>query len=143
ALRGAQRRVSMDRAMPDESWQDLTGALRLAVEAIRREPIPEQAMRHALGRACSQAGTPMRAGRRLRRGLVVCAAAAVLLAVIPWSGAPSCSWADVVQAVGTVSWLHSTSKEPAGGGVEEFWLSPAQGISADRWGKHVEFRDHK
>lgn len=133
----------MNRKMLDEVLQDLTGNLQLAVEQIHRESISEQAMQQALCRARARAVAPIRHGRLLRRGFLACgAAAAILLSLTPWIGSPSYSWGEVVQAVRKVPWLHSISKGP-GNDVQEFWLSPAQGISASRWDKRVEYRDHK
>lgn len=133
----------MNPKISDESLAELTGALRLAVEGIRREPIPEKAMQQALSRACSKAVAPVRDGRKRRRALLAYAAALIgLVSILPWLGSPSCSWAEVVQAVHATPWMHSTCKGP-GGQKDESWLSPAQGISASRWDKRVEFRDHK
>ena len=76
-------------------------ALREAVEQVRRQPVPLEALARTLAAAERLEAAPVPPRRRFGRRLVLTAAAAalVLLGVGLWLARPTASWADVAKAV--------------------------------------------
>jgi hypothetical protein len=124
--------------------QELSGALREAVEQVRREPVPELVLARALAGAESLGAVPILPRRRLGQRLVLTAAAAalVLLGVGLWLARPMASWADVAHAVQEKTWIHGTIKD-RDGATREVWLSPTRGVSAARDRDEVRFFDQR
>jgi hypothetical protein len=127
--------------------QELSGSLREAVEQVRRQPVPEEALARALDEAerLSASSTTHRRRRRQRFALTttsIAAAALVLLGVGLWLARPTVSWADVARAVQEKPWIHGTSKD-RDGATREVWLSPTRGVSASRDPDEVRFFDQR
>jgi hypothetical protein len=124
--------------------QELGGALREAVEQVRREPVPEQVLARTLAEAERLGAAPVPPRRRLGRRLVLTAAAAalVLLGVGLWLARPAVSWADVARAVQEKPWIHGTTKD-RDGATREVWLSPTRGVLAARETDEVYFFDQR
>jgi hypothetical protein len=124
--------------------QELSGALREAVEQVRREPVPQDTLVRALDAAERLGTVAIPPRRRLGRRLVLTAAAAalVLLGVGLWLARPAVSWADVARAVQEKAWIHGTTRE-RDGATREVWLAPTRGISASRDPDEARFFDQR
>jgi len=119
--------------------------LRRGVDAVLATPIPPESLARVVERASAlQVERPQLPARRrwLPYSLATSIVAALLIAAGMWALMPSSSWAEVVKAMQTRSWIHGVFKLQQGD--MDCWLSPEHKIHAVRFGNGgVVFDDAK
>ena len=134
-----------DETHQPDSLDDLSGDLRVAVERLKRRPVPEAVMQRVLDRA-ARGGSPIRwTNRRSRQKTVFGFAAAVAACVILglWFSRPSDLWAEVVRAVQVKPWIHGTLQGANPGESREFWFSTSRGSGGSRDAEQTSFFDDR
>jgi hypothetical protein len=78
--------------------------------------------------------------RRLIASAVV--ATVILIGALLWSGRPSDTWADVVEAVRAKPWIYASAQTPDGKKLES-WMSLSREVSASRNDQDISYADHR
>lgn len=141
-----------------DGGEELSQSLQLAVDTIRRDPVPPAALDRSLGRAMSLADTRDSTGVQQRerpaaratfkrspwrsRRVALVAAIFLVTALAPvlwWTSKPATSWAQVVAAVKERPWIHVTFD----GGFRkgDLWIDPSRQRFAARRDDGLEFDD--
>ena len=134
-----------DEAHTPDSLDELPGALRAAVERLRRRPVPEAAAQRALERAARSHLHFQRNGRRSRRKPLLGFAAAVAASIASafWFFRSSDLWADVVKAVQGKPWIHLNCRGANPGQARELWISTSRAVGGWRSEDQISFFDDR
>lgn len=134
-----------DKAYKQDSLDELSGDLRVAVERLKQRPVPEAAMQRALDRAARYGSVSRWTNHRLKFKAVLgfATAAALCIALGLLLLRPSNLWAEVVKAVQAKPWIHGTLRGTKPGQSREFWLSTSEGTGGSRAEEEVSFFDDR